>query len=124
MDGGFWMQQNTKYFYSKTTDVQEPANSFVFIEEADSRGYNEGTWALDPTGWVDTFAIFHGNSSTVGFQDGHAESHRWLDPQTLKAAANNAKGIDSFSWAGGNNKNPDFRWAYDKYLYINWNPLP
>jgi prepilin-type N-terminal cleavage/methylation domain-containing protein len=110
--------------FKKVSEVSDTVSSFVFIEEADSRSYNNGTWAMDATGWVDTFAIFHGTSSTVGFQDGHAESHRWLDPKTIKAASDSAKGIASFYWTGGNNKNPDFRWAYDKYRYVNWKPLP
>ncbi|HVY70898.1 MAG TPA: hypothetical protein VHH73_13280, partial [Verrucomicrobiae bacterium] len=117
--GSAW--DNIKVF-KKVAEVAEPVSSMVFTEEADSRGYNNGTWALNATGWVDPFAIFHGNVSTIGFLDGHVELHRWLDGRTIKAARDSAKGIDSFFWAGGTKTNPDFRWTYDKYRYVNWKP--
>jgi prepilin-type N-terminal cleavage/methylation domain-containing protein/prepilin-type processing-associated H-X9-DG protein len=112
--------------YHKITDVARPSDAAVFVEEADSRGYNLGTWVLnsaDPVGWVDTFAIFHGNWSTVAFVDGHVEGRAWKDPATIKAARDSAKGIDSFYWAGGNAKNPDFRWMHGHYLHLTYKPL-
>ena len=126
MDGGFWMQQNTKYFYSKTTDVQEPANSFVFIEESDPRGYNEGSWAFNlvPPGWVDGMAAFHGVVTTFNFLDGHVESHKWIDPTTIKAATDFARGVGDFYWAGGAlTKNVDFQWVWNHYRWPAWHPL-
>jgi hypothetical protein len=97
----------------------------VFVEEADSRGYNMGTWVINtsPPGWVDPFTIFHGQVSTFGFQDGHSESHKWLDGATIKAARDSGAGKDSFYWAGGTARNPDFRWVWDRYRYVNWKPL-
>jgi hypothetical protein len=59
----------------------------------------------------------------VGFQDGHAESHKWIDAATVKAAKDSAAGRESFFWAGGNSRNPDFRWVWDRYRYVNWRPL-
>ena len=32
-------------------------------------------------------------------------------------------GKDSFYWAGGTSRNPDFRWVWDRYRYVNWKPL-
>jgi prepilin-type N-terminal cleavage/methylation domain-containing protein len=32
--------------YTKTTEISAPANTFMFIEDADSRGYNVGTWVV------------------------------------------------------------------------------
>jgi hypothetical protein len=105
--------------------VTEPSASFVFLEESDSRGYNMGTWVLNvsPPGWVDGFAIFHGTVTTFGFLDSHVESHRWMEASTIKAATDFAKGKDSFYWAGGNSKNRDFRWVWEKYKYPDWKPL-
>src|SRR5438874_10981932 len=101
--------------FKKLTDGQRPSDAIVFVEEADSRGYNLGTWVLNsaaPVGWVDTFAIFHGNWSTLSFADGHVEGHAWKDPATIKAARDSANGIDSFYWSGGNANNPDFRFMH------------
>ena len=112
--------------YVKMSSVTSPAEALVFLEEADSRDYNNGTWVLNvaPTpGWVDTLAIFHGRSSTLGFLDGHEELHRWLDPGFIKAAKDSANGINSFYWAGGTSKNSDFAYLYQRYKHAKWAPL-
>ena len=73
-------------------------------------------------GWVDPFAIFHGKTSTISFADGHADSHRWLEATTIKAATDSANGKSS-DWTGGNNKNRDFQWVYQRYKHTKWAPL-
>jgi prepilin-type N-terminal cleavage/methylation domain-containing protein/prepilin-type processing-associated H-X9-DG protein len=122
MNGGAW--GGIKPFRTLGA-IQEPSQSMLFIEEADPRSVNWGTWVIDvnPPGWVDPFAIFHGHFSTFAFADGHAEGHRWLDALTIKAATESVKGKDSFFWAGGNAKNRDFRWVYDRYKHTDWKPL-
>ena len=121
MNGGGWHGQKP---FKKFGAVKVPAKSMVFIEEADPRGYNNGTWVMDQTGWVDPFAIFHGTSSTFSFADGHVESHKWTDPQTIKAATDSANGQSSFYWPGGNRNNRDFVWTWDHYRFLDWTPLP
>ncbi len=114
----------------KDVQISAPTMTMVFLEEADSRGYNRGTWAMDtgmlgaPLGWVDPFAVFHGNNSSISFADGHAESHKWVEASTIKAARDSANGISSFYWSGGNAANRDFRWVYDRYRHQAWRPLP
>jgi prepilin-type N-terminal cleavage/methylation domain-containing protein/prepilin-type processing-associated H-X9-DG protein len=112
--------------YRKQAQIHEPSMAMVFIEEADPRGYNNGTWVIDatPPGWVDPFAIFHGNVSTFSFADGHAELHKWVEASTIKAATDSANGRESFFWSGGNNRNRDFRWVYERYKHTDWKPLP
>lgn len=124
MNGGEW-QGTSQPPYKKLSQVPEAAMSMIFLEEADPRSFNRGTWVIDvtPPGWVDPFAIFHGNVSTISFADGHAESHRWLVGTTLKAAKDSAAGKDSFYWTGGNNNNVDFRWVYERYKHTKWAPL-
>jgi prepilin-type processing-associated H-X9-DG protein len=36
--------------------------------------------------WWDVPAYFHNDTSTIGFADGHAERHRWVDPDTIRLA--------------------------------------
>ena len=123
MAGGGWT--NVKP-YTKSTEVDQPTLAMVFLEEADPRNYNNGTWVLDPMpspGWVDGFAVFHGNVTTFAFLDGHAESHRWLEAGTIKAATEFANGISSFYWSGGNKNNRDFVWMYDHFRHAGWLPL-
>jgi len=112
--------------YKKIDAVLGPSEAMVFLEEADPRNYNLGTWALDvdpAAGWVDPFAIFHGSTSTIGFADGHAEAHRWVEDSTLKAARDSGNGKQSFNWSGGNNKNRDFQWVYERYKHLKYAPL-
>lgn len=89
------------------------------------RGYNNGTWVIDvtPPGWVDPFAIFHGYVSTFAFADGHAELRRWLEASTIKAATDSANGRQSFYWQGGNARNKDFVWVWDRFKHVKWKPL-
>ena len=120
--GGFgW---NGQVPFKRLAEVRPPSQVMVFIEEADPRGYNNGSWVMEATRWVDPFAIFHGRVSTFSFADGHAEGHLWRDAATIKAATDSANGINSFYWPGGNKSNPDYVWAWDHYRFANWAPLP
>lgn len=111
--------------YTKTAQMTAASLSMVFIEEADSRSYNNGTWVINTAtpGWVDPFAIFHGAWSTFSFADGRAEGHKWRDAATIKAATDSANGRDSFYWSGGTRNNPDFVWVWERYRWQNWKPL-
>jgi prepilin-type N-terminal cleavage/methylation domain-containing protein len=121
MNGSSWAGQTP---YKKLSDIRQPTLSAMFIEEADPRGYNNGTWVMQASGWVDPFAIFHGNISTYCFSDGHVESHKWTDAATIKAARDSANGAASFYWPGGIKTNPDFAWAWDHYRFTTWAALP
>lgn len=121
--GGGWV--GPQYDYKKLASIVNPADTFVFVEESDPRSYENGTWAFDiPPGWVDTFAVFHGNWSTFAMADGHAEGRKWIDPATVKAAKDSAAGINSFFWTGGGAKNPDFVWVANHYQYNGWKQYP
>lgn len=127
ISGGIWSaQQPSQRAFTKDSEILMPTMTMVFLEEADPRGYNKGTWAMntDPPGWVDPFAVFHGDNSSISFADGHAETHRWKEGTTIKAARDSASGTESFYWSVGNPKsNRDFIWVYDRYRHQNWKPL-
>ena len=112
--------------YRRVSEVTLPADASIFIEEADSRGANLGTWVLDwnlPGGWIDPFAIFHGNWSTLSYFDGHADGHRWTEPAVIQAAKISATGTDQFNWPGGGISNKDWRWMYSRYQFPGWKPI-
>ncbi len=130
MNGGGWQGSSANSgpqpYYVKLTAVQDASEAMVFVEEADPRGNNKGTWVIDvkpSPGWVDPFAIFHGNVSTISFADGHAESHTWRDPRVIKAATDSSRGKESFYWTGGNASSQDFQWIYQRYKHQKWTPL-
>jgi hypothetical protein len=67
----------------------------VWVEECDSRGGNEGSWMMNAasppaftgSAFIESPAVFHINSSTSGYADGHASVHKWLDAATIAYAA-------------------------------------
>jgi prepilin-type N-terminal cleavage/methylation domain-containing protein len=125
MNGLGW-NMSAQPYYEKLGTVDTPSEAMVFIEESDPRDCNAGTWVMDvkpSLGWVDGFAIFHGNVTTIGFADAHAETHPWREPTTIKAAKDFAAGKESFYWSGGNAKNIDFQWVYQRYKHRKWAPL-
>ncbi|PYI85031.1 MAG: hypothetical protein DME26_12010 [Verrucomicrobia bacterium] len=130
MNGGSWQNSTPTSGpqppYEKISTIDSTAEAMMYLEEADPRGNNKGTWVIDvkpAPGWVDTFAIFHGNVSTISFADGHAESHTWRDPGVIKAATQSSRGVESFYWPGGDAKNRDFQWVYQRYKHKKWAPL-
>ena len=129
MNGGNWQDSTAtsgaQPYFTKLTAVINPVEAMVFVEEADPRGNNKGTWVINvkpSPGWVDPFAIFHGNNSTISFADAHAENHTWRDASVLKAAKDSGNGRESFYWAGGNANNRDFMWIYQRYKHQKWAP--
>jgi prepilin-type N-terminal cleavage/methylation domain-containing protein len=130
MNGSGWQGSSAsggpQPWYEKMSTVETPSEAMVLLEEADPRGNNKGTWVIDvkpAPGWVDPFAIFHGNVSTISFADSHAESHTWRDAEVIKAAKASSEGRESFYWKGGNAKNADFQWIYQRYKHKKWAPL-
>ena len=81
---------------SKATQIRHTAERFLWVEEDDVRGDNEGSWWFDPgslspygagpLAWVDCPAVYHVTSSTFSFTDGHAESRRWVGGNTIALA--------------------------------------
>ena len=128
MNGDGWQGSNAftgaAPYFTKVTEIREPAMSMVFVEEQDPRNENLGTWVINiPTGWVDPFAVAHGNDSSFSFADGHAVNHRWVDKATIKAARDSAAGKNSFFWAGGTARNPDFKWVHERYRHKKYKPI-
>jgi prepilin-type N-terminal cleavage/methylation domain-containing protein/prepilin-type processing-associated H-X9-DG protein len=68
--------------------IKRPSNCVSMLEQADTRGYNEGTFAFYPIApnsfhWEDVFSLYHGNVGTFAFADGHAEAHTWHNYQII-----------------------------------------
>jgi prepilin-type N-terminal cleavage/methylation domain-containing protein/prepilin-type processing-associated H-X9-DG protein len=117
--------------YVKLSDVPAAAQSFVFIEEADPRDYNEGTWVCDrstgsgESGWVDNFAIFHGIVTTFAFADGHVADRAWKNQKLIAAEKTVQQGNFAGYFApGGDPSDPDYVWIWYGYRFKNWLPLP
>jgi prepilin-type processing-associated H-X9-DG protein len=70
------------------TEIKHPATKYVFVEEADPRKWNMGSWIVFPTGnsWIDPLSAWHNGRSALGWADGHATMHKWVDKSTIKIA--------------------------------------
>jgi prepilin-type N-terminal cleavage/methylation domain-containing protein len=76
------------------SEIQNAATKFVFVEECDPRGWNKGSWVVGHGGnsWIDPVAIWHNKRSCLGWADGHADKHRWVNKSTMYWAQQAANG--------------------------------
>ncbi len=68
----------------KLTDFTSPAMKMLFVEEIYDGIYNVDGWSYIPREnklW-DPLGIFHSNSCTFSFMDGHADRKKWTDKRT------------------------------------------
>ena len=82
--------------FTKRTQVMHTSDRFIWVEGADMRGENVGSWGMNPYGtaainftdarFQDSPAAFHVTSACFNFVDAHAESHKWLDGTTIAFA--------------------------------------
>jgi prepilin-type processing-associated H-X9-DG protein len=114
--------------YSKFTAIRRPANCMVFVEQSDSRGYNAGNFAGSVAhgppktfGYVDLFAIYHGNVNTFSFADGHAEAKKWMDKNILVSGRTaNRSGVDAYKYGLPLTPVPSQTSADTAYLIDRW----
>lgn len=80
---------------TKQSSIQNPSQRYLWIEENDPRGENQGAWVMADAGtppgfsdaaFEDSVAAWHGSTSTFSWADGHAENHHWLDGPTITYA--------------------------------------
>lgn len=85
----------------RRSQLAHSSDRILWVEENTSQrtasgvGINTHSWDMKWDGpadnfqnatWVDSPAVFHGDSSTFNFADGHAESHKWLSASTINFA--------------------------------------
>jgi prepilin-type N-terminal cleavage/methylation domain-containing protein/prepilin-type processing-associated H-X9-DG protein len=93
-------------YYKKISLVRRVSDCMVFVEQADSRGYNNGSFAVSSAvspangfHYEDLFATYHGNVGTFAFADGHAEAHKWTDANVLASGKSaNGSGIVAYKY--------------------------
>ncbi len=110
----------TGYTILKRSAITRPSEKFIWTEGADMRGENLGSWFINsgtltpgfPTAtFSDSPAAFHVTSSIFNFCDGHAESHKWLDGDTIALATSLDPNKDSGAGPGHSAPNPDASWV-------------
>ena len=108
---------------SKQSSIQRPTRMYVFVEDADSRGRNMGSWVMDPVSpsGVDNLAVYHNVKGTLGFADGHSIMYKWKDKATITSGRLAASGAPVTFGAGVMGRN-DTRYMAEGYTYANWPP--
>ena len=104
------------YAYLKLTQVKRPSDAICFLEEAERiAGYNAISWTmfvLTPRIW-DPCAIFHKDSSSFGFLDGHSELQKWKDEETIRIFTEGAKEPENFL----DFDNPDYIYLRENFPF-------
>jgi prepilin-type N-terminal cleavage/methylation domain-containing protein/prepilin-type processing-associated H-X9-DG protein len=120
--------------YKTIPSVLVPTSTFFFREDVDPRGMCQGTWVLNwqpntpqaghPQSflWTDPSPMYHGNTSTSAFMDGHAESYTYGDGNLIKYGKDVAGGaaIDPNRINPPNYNSPDYDYIYQGYRFPGW----
>jgi prepilin-type processing-associated H-X9-DG protein len=93
----------TPGYARKTSDILNPADKYVFIENVDPRGWNMGSWIMNwntkSPSLIDPIAAFHSGRTALGFADGHAVHHIWQGPRLIDWANSCVDGSPNFSFS-------------------------
>ncbi len=98
----------------KHGEIKSPGNKLVFVEDQDDRGWNMGSWVVNPYGnnWTDALGLWHVDSGTLAFADGHAEKHKWRDQRTIDYFA------DPYDGGGGGSGGPNVDLKYIQRAFL------
>jgi len=89
----------------KRTGIRHASERFLWVEGADARGFNKGSWLMNPGTaaldfsdaiFGDSPAAFHGGSTaSFSYADGHVAMHKWQNSSTIAYAQSTSSGKDS-----------------------------
>ena len=104
----------------KISEIKKPYDTFVFVEEIDPREFNLGSWVVSKdfgNNWIDPVAIWHSkNRSTLGFADGSANMHTWINQSTIDTAMRASFGDQNvFNITPPANEQDDLRFMQKRY---------
>jgi len=111
--------------FKKQSEIKQPSETLVFLEESDHRGWNRGAWEMtvgypvspQNTSTVDPFSIFHGAVGTFGFADGHGDNHKWISPKIIENGRIAASGGVSTDFRRPLRGSPDILPKDGNFLY-------
>ena len=109
--GTTWFPQF--YRYDRMSDIitPDPTKLWVFVDEHPD-SINDA-WMMpiinDAKSLGDLSASYHNGACGFGFADGHAEIHRWLEPETKVPVT--TRGYTS-EWQAINPKSRDVQWTF------------
>ncbi|MBN2512789.1 MAG: prepilin-type N-terminal cleavage/methylation domain-containing protein [Sedimentisphaerales bacterium] len=110
----FW---NDAKVVNKMSDIVSPGYKIIFLENSDPRGWIMGSWLMNYTtpAWNDPIAVWHKDRGSLGFADGHAEMHLWVDPSTITNATRAGSGV-TYAQPQTGEKGDDIRYMQQAYI--------
>jgi prepilin-type N-terminal cleavage/methylation domain-containing protein/prepilin-type processing-associated H-X9-DG protein len=116
-NGTEWGVVTLAKIVTKRGNVLRPSEKILWMEENDPRGENWGTWVIEVRGtaannwagstFVDSPAVYHGQSSTFSWADGHSSARKWMDAATLAYAADSNPSGAKYNSPPAANKTPN-----------------
>jgi hypothetical protein len=109
-------QGNTGYrVFNRMADFTRPGPSmtFVFLDECPD-SINDGLFhvSMIDSAWHDVVASLHCGGGDLSFADGHAEVHKWRDPNSRKPVNHGASG--TYCPAYGTKSPRDYLWLQER----------
>jgi prepilin-type N-terminal cleavage/methylation domain-containing protein/prepilin-type processing-associated H-X9-DG protein len=113
----------TQFF--KTTQIPQPTEIFVFLDEHPDSiddGYfldkspengSEYVGAYNNAQWTDLPASYHNGATAFSFADGHSSLHRWQQPNTIRPPLPNAANLPISIPSSPAAALADFNWVMD-----------
>jgi prepilin-type N-terminal cleavage/methylation domain-containing protein len=117
---------------TKRANVLHPSDRFIWVEGADTRGQNEGSYQFNAgtaaanftdASFGDSPAAFHVTSAVFNFCDGHAEARKWLNGGTI-AYANDTDPKNKDDGADGMQGQANMGNYYDRQWIGSHDPSP
>jgi prepilin-type N-terminal cleavage/methylation domain-containing protein/prepilin-type processing-associated H-X9-DG protein len=107
----------------RLTDFNNAGSKMLFVEEIydgpGSVNHNVDAWSYEPgtNSLWDPLGVFHSNSATFSFMDGHAAVHKWQDKRTVTYFMSRSR-AQSLGFGKGvkfNPPNEDLYWLDEHY---------
>jgi len=112
-DFGYWLPAARYRIYAKDSDIVNPAQTFVFVDEHPD-SINDAAFAVQMVeedarsgSIVDGPAWYHNGAAGFSFADGHSEVHRWVGT-AIKVPVRYRD--DAFTSPPAGNSLPDLKW--------------
>jgi len=108
----------------KLSMIKYPETKYVFVEEADWRGWNVGSWGVHVREcsrgdyFGDRLAGWHVDKCDFGWADGHASTRKWQYDRTIQFINGELRDHTEIAFVPPDTDNSDLRFLQDGYPYI------
>jgi prepilin-type N-terminal cleavage/methylation domain-containing protein/prepilin-type processing-associated H-X9-DG protein len=117
--GKSWAENGAYRQFLKQTDVPQPANTWVTLDEhADSINDAFFVVGLNASQWGDLPASYHNGACGFSFADGHAEIHKWKSGTSVYPGVHYDANITFVRPFDAIGRNIDYQWYKERVGYI------